>query len=188
MFLTERFEQALLYATQLHNQQLRKGTTVPYVSHLLGVASLVLEHGANEDEAIAALLHDAVEDQGGLPTLRIIESKFGEQVAQIVLGCTDSEGWPKPPWQERKERYIAHLKDASPSVRLVSACDKLHNARAIVTDYRRVGEAVWQRFKPGQPGVLWYYRGLADTFRQYGPQSVAAELHLVVTEMEELGS
>jgi (p)ppGpp synthase/HD superfamily hydrolase len=186
--LTQRFEDALLYATQLHSLQLRKGTNIPYVSHLLGVASLALEHGATEDEAIAALLHDAVEDQGGEPTLREIRQKFGDRVAEIVWGCTDSEIYPKPPWRQRKEQYIAHLQHATPSIRLVSACDKLHNARAILTDYRAIGDSLWTRFRPGKDGVLWYYRSLADTFNRLGPASVAAELQITVTELEKVTS
>jgi (p)ppGpp synthase/HD superfamily hydrolase len=186
--LTHRFEEALIYATRLHSSQLRKGTNIPYISHLLGVASLALEHGATEDEAIAALLHDAVEDQGGEPTLREIRRKFGDKVAEIVWGCTDSETYPKPPWRERKEQYIAHLHHATPSVRLVSACDKLHNARAILTDYRAIGDNLWTRFRTGKAGVLWYYRSLADTFNELGPASVAAELQLAVEELEEVVS
>src|ERR1051325_12202408 len=131
MALTSRFEDALSFAARLHSGQLRKGTAIPYVSHLLAVASVALEHGADEDEAIAALLHDAVEDQGGAPTREEIRRRFGDRVVEIVDGCTDAETVPKPPWRERKERYIAHVAEASPSVRLVSASDKLHNARSI---------------------------------------------------------
>src|SRR6185503_9823772 len=129
--LSQRFESALVFAARLHGRQLRKGTCVPYVSHLLAVASLVLEDGGDEDEAIAALLHDAVEDQGGLPTLDRIRAEFGARVADIVLGCTDADSLPKPPWRERKERHLSHLRTAPDGVRRVSAADTLHNARAI---------------------------------------------------------
>lgn len=186
--LSPRFADALHYACQLHASQVRKGTTIPYVAHLLGVASLVLEHGGDENEAIAALLHDAVEDQGGPPTRAEIARRFGEGVAVIVDGCTDANTTPKPAWRERKERYIAHLPHASPSVRLVSAADKLHNARAIVRDVRTVGDAVWGRFTGGKAGTLWYYRALADVFHAVGPDALAAELARVVAEMEAVAA
>src|SRR6478672_7509499 len=127
--LSERFTQALTFATQLHANQKRKGSGVPYIAHLLGTASLALEHGANEDEAIAALLHDAIEDQGGAPTREEIRRRFGDTVTAIVDGCTDADVTPKPPWRARKEAYIAHVASAAKSVLLVSSADKLHNAR-----------------------------------------------------------
>ena len=144
MALTPRFEDALVFAARLHGGDVRKGTTIPYVSHVLGVASLALEHGANEDEAIAALLHDTVEDaKGDAESVRTeIRRRFGTAVLDIVDGCTDARTKPKPPFRERKERYIAHLPEASPSVRLVPASDKLYNARAILSDYRAIGEAL----------------------------------------------
>src|SRR5579872_5374059 len=145
MVLTTRFEEALVFATQLHAEQTRKGTTIPYISHLLAVTAIVIENGGNEDEAIAALLHDAIEDQGGAATREEIRRRFGDAVVAIVDGCTDAETLPKPPWQERKQVYLAHLPSASPSVLLVSAADKLHNAYAILRDYRRLGEALWSR-------------------------------------------
>src|SRR5262249_41201230 len=138
--LSSRFREALVFAAELHRDQVRKGTTVPYVAHLLGVAGIVLEHGADEDEAIAALLHDAVEDQGGPPTREAIRRRFGERVAAIVDGCTDADKTPPPPWRARKEACVAHVRHASPSVLLVSAADKLHNSRAILNDYRLDGE------------------------------------------------
>lgn len=140
--LTDRFADAVAFASIVHATQLRKGTNIPYIAHLLGVASLVLDYGGTEEEAIAALLHDAVEDAGGTPMLAVIRRRFGDAVAEIVHGCTDAEVIPKPPWKQRKEAYIAHIKDAPPSVRLVSACDKLHNARAILSDYHQIGEPV----------------------------------------------
>ena len=188
MALSARFEAALPFAAGLHRDQVRKGTNTPYVSHLLGVAAIVLEHGGNEDEAIAALLHDAVEDQGGPPTLRAIHDRFGGAVAAIVAGCTDTDLVPKPPWRPRKEAYVAHVASASPSVRLVSAADKLHNARTILADYRRHGDAVWERFSGGKEGSLWYYRALVDAFRAHGRTPLLDELDRVVSELERLAA
>ncbi len=182
--LSPRFERALVLANRLHARQKRKRTEVPYIAHLMTVAGLVLEAGGDEDMAIAALLHDAVEDQGGKPTLRMIGQQFGKRVADIVAGCTDSDTIPKPPWRERKERYIAHLRHASPEVRLVSAADKLHNARCVLGDYRRLGEALWPRFSGRRDGTLWYYRALVDTFRAAGSNPVVDELGRVVAELE----
>jgi (p)ppGpp synthase/HD superfamily hydrolase len=184
--LSKKFEMALALAARLHTKQLRKGTSVPYVAHLLGVASLVLENGGDEDEAIAALLHDAVEDQGGARTLETIRRRFGNRVAEIVLGCTDADTTPKPPWRERKEAYLKHLRTAPASVRLVSAADKLNNARAILADYRTCGEKLWKRFNGGREGTLWYYRALANVFNKKGPQRLAGELERAVTELEAL--
>ena len=178
--LSERFTRALTFATELHAEQVRKGSEVAYISHLMAVCALVIEHGGDEDEAIAALLHDAVEDQGGQETRRAILHRFGQRVAEIVDGCTDAVGHPKPPWRDRKERYIAHIATAEPSVLLVSAADKVHNARAILTDYRRLGEALWDRFRGGRQ-TLWYYRSLLDAYRRADPPTHVAEL------VEELG-
>lgn len=186
--LSNRFTEALTYATELHANQVRKGSGVPYIAHLLGVTSIALEYGANEDEAIAALLHDAVEDQGGAATREEIRRRFGNTVTAIVDGCTDAEIIPKPPWRQRKEAYIAHIPTASPSVLLVSAADKLHNARSILKDYRILGEAVWERFKGGKEGSLWYYRALVEAFRQTGSTPLIAELKRVVLELEHLAS
>lgn len=186
MLLTERFEEALVLAAQFHARQLRKGTTIPYISHLLAVTSLVLEHGGNEDEAIAALLHDAVEDQGGADAREKIRRLFGENVAAIVDGCSDTDQMPKPPWRERKERYIAHLRTASPSVRLVSAADKLHNVRSVLADYRNLGEALWSRFNGGKAGTLWYYRAVTDALREVGPSPLIDELDHTLAELEHL--
>ena len=186
--LTERYADALQLAWRLHDGQVRKGTLIPYISHLLGVSSLALEHGATEDEAIAALLHDAVEDAGGKPTLEMIRVHFGEAVAQIVDGCTDAYGEPKPPWRARKEAYIAHLATASPSVRLVSSSDKLHNARSILSDLRVLGPAVWTRFTARRDGTLWYYRSLVQAFGSHGRTALVDELDLVVSEMERVAA
>ena len=185
MKLSTRFREALAYAAELHADQSRKASDVPYIAHLLGVTSIALEHGADEDEAIAALLHDAVEDQGGQQTADEIRRRFGDRVVEIVLGCTDADTIPKSPWRERKEEYIAHIEHASPSVWLVAAADKLHNARSILADFRRLGDVVWSRFNGGREGTLWYYRTLADKLRDKAPPPLAEELERVVSEMEQ---
>jgi GTP pyrophosphokinase len=187
--LSTRFEDALKLANRLHLKQVRKGTDIPYMAHLLGVASIALEHGADEDEAIAAVLHDAVEDQGGQPTLTRIRKRFGPRVAGIVEGCTDADTIPKPPWKQRKTRYIEHLHQAKPSVLLVSAADKLHNARSILGDFREHGEALWDRFAGGRDGTLWYYRELVTAFGNVGaPKRLLEELNRVVSELESLAN
>jgi (p)ppGpp synthase/HD superfamily hydrolase len=188
MNLSSRFDQALQYAASIHRTQIRKGTEIPYLAHLLGAASIALEYGANEDEAIGALLHDAAEDAGGLARIEDIRSNFGAAVAAIVEGCTDAVVVPKPPWRKRKEDYIAHLSSASASVRLVSASDKLHNARAILSDYRRHGEALWSRFNGRREGTLWYYRALIDAFAAAEKNTLVEELDRVVSEIERLSA
>jgi (p)ppGpp synthase/HD superfamily hydrolase len=165
MHPTDRFYEALGFAAGLHAQQRRKGSDVPYIAHLLAVTAIVLEHGGSEDEAIAALLHDAVEDQGGPPMLAEIRARFGDNVAEIVAGCTDTDQVHKPSWRLRKERYIAHLRHAPFSVRFVSAADKLHNARSVLADYRQHGEALWPRFTGNRDGTLWYYRAVTDALQ-----------------------
>jgi (p)ppGpp synthase/HD superfamily hydrolase len=171
---TARFESALVYAHQVHQNQRRKGTGIPYIAHILGVAALAMEYGATEEEAIGALLHDAAEDGGGEATLAEIRARFGDAVADIVLGCSDSlveDPEDKLPWRERKENYLAHLENASQSVCLVSAADKLHNVRSIMRDYREHGEDIWQRFQGRRDGTLWYYETVADTLmRRYRAQ------------------
>lgn len=184
--LTHRFREALVFAAELHAGQKRKGTHIPYISHLLGVAALVLEDGGDEDQAIAALLHDAVEDQGGMGTLETIRDRFGSRVAAIVEGCTDSFHTPKYPWRERKEQYIAHLYAASPEVRRVSLADKLHNARSILADLRQNGGAIWDRFRGGKGGSLWYYRELLEVFQQTCDGYMVEELARVLAEIERL--
>lgn len=185
MNLSPRFELALSYAAVIHAGQQRKGTGIPYIAHLLGVTSIALEYGASEDEAIAALLHDAGEDAGGRGRIEDIRQRFGNEVADIVEGCTDTDVVPKPPWRKRKEDYIAHLASASPSTLLVSAADKLHNARAIVRDLRVHGEALWPRFRGGRES-LWYYRSLVNALRPKGNSHLVDELACVVSEMESL--
>jgi (p)ppGpp synthase/HD superfamily hydrolase len=182
-----RFDQALICAHQLHARQTRKGTTIPYIGHPLAVTSIVIENGGTEDEVIAALLHDAVEDQGGAATREEIRRRFGENVAVIVDGLTDTDQTPKPPWRKRKEDYIAHLSHAAPSVLLVSLADKIHNAQSILRDMRNEGESVWKRFTGGRAGSLWYYRSLVEAFRARGQfASMVDELDRTVTELERL--
>jgi (p)ppGpp synthase/HD superfamily hydrolase len=186
--LGRRFEQALIFATRKHAGQTRKKTQAPYVSHLLIVAGIVLEAGGDEDHAIAALLHDVVEDCGGAPMLKEIRRRFGKRVAHVVEGCTDTDVTPKPPWRERKEQYLKHLRNADRDTRLVSAADKLHNARSILADYRDIGERVWERFAGQRAGTLWYYRALAKEFRKRKSNRVIAELSRAVRELEALTS
>ena len=186
MKLSDRFSEALTFAAALHRDQTRKVSGEPYMAHLLGVASIALQFGADEDEAIAALLHDAIEDQGGPTAREEIHRRFGPRVTTIVEGCSDTDQTPKPPWRERKEAYLAHLAQASASDRLISACDKLHNMRSLLTDYRRLGDDLWQHFRGGRDGTLWYYRTLADEFRKRSVRPLLVdELDRVVTTMED---
>jgi (p)ppGpp synthase/HD superfamily hydrolase len=181
-----RFEAALVFATQKHSGQTRKQSPVPYVAHLLGVTALVLEAGGDEDQAIAALLHDVVEDCGGAPVLAEVRQRFGERVANIVDGCTDTDQDPKPPWRARKQDYLRHLQQGGEDVRLVSVADKLHNVRSILADYRQMGEAVWERFNGRRDGTLWYYRALVDIYRQGPSNRLIDELERNVVELERI--
>lgn len=187
-FLTDRFDDALAYASRLHRTQTRKLSGIPYVSHLLAVAAIALENGADEDQAIAALLHDAVEDQGGLAQLEAIRTRYGDSVAQIVADCTDAHEEPKPAWRPRKEAYIASLAHKPAHSLAVSLADKTHNAAAINADLRSAGEAVWRRFTGGKGGTLWYYRALANAFRAHAPGIAAERFAREVDEMEELAA
>ncbi len=182
--LSTRFEAALVYATRLHANQIRKGSGIPYISHLLSVAALVLEDGGDEDEAIAALLHDAVEDQGGAETRENIRQLFGERVVSIVDGCTESETLPKPPWKERKLNYLAKMRLAPLEVRRISLADKLHNARSIVADWEREGERVWQKFSGGREGTLWFYRSFLEIQQQNGSHFSLQELEKLIARLE----
>lgn len=188
MTYSSQFEAGLVYAATVHAGQVRKKSGMPYIAHLLGVASIVMEYGGNEEEAIAALLHDAVEDAGGQRRLDDIRERFGETAAKIVAGCTDSDVFPRPPWRERKNDYLKHLPEASASVHLVSAADKLHNARALLRTLRAVGEPIWERYSGGKEGTLWYYRTLVDVFRSTGPAPLTEELDRVVTLIEQLAN
>ena len=185
--LGPRFQQAFLFAADKHSGQTRKASKIPYIAHLMGVGSLVLEFGGDEDMAIAALLHDVVEDCGGVPMLNEVRRKFGSRVAKMVDGCTDSFTAAKPSWRERKETYIRHLKKADAETRLVSAADKLNNVRSILADYREVGESIWARFNGGREGTLWYYRSLLGEFLRK-PNRLIGELELAVRELEARAS
>lgn len=166
-----RFQEALRFAVELHAAQSRKGTSIPYIGHLLGVCSIVIDAGGSEDEVIASLLHDGPEDQGGLATLERIRRRFGDRVAEIVEHCSDTFEEHKPPWRDRKERYLETLRSCEDeSVYLVSAADKLHNLRAILKDYREIGDLLWPRFSApsGKVDVLWYYEALLQRYES-GP-------------------
>ncbi len=188
--LTERFDEAFRYAHRLHRDQTRKGTTIPYISHLMTVAALVVEHGGNEDQAIAALLHDAVEDQGGKKTLDEIRTTFGDEVAAIVSDCTDAWDEQKPPlrsrkearleWRARKEAYLKVLPGKPTQSLLVSLADKTHNAEAILFDYRVLGDPLWDRFNGGADGTRWYYNALADVFSDAMPGRLSDRLSRAV--------
>ena len=182
------FSRAFEYAAKIHATQLRKETRIPYVSHLIAVAGLVLENGGGEDEAIAALLHDAAEDCGGRKTLAQIERKFGRKVARIVDGCTDTYEDPKPPWKPRKEKYLSRLPGEPRSVRLVSAADKLHNARCMLADYRAIGDELWKRFNAPPRDLLWYHRAVTEALKKAGSNPLVEELERVVGELERLAS
>lgn len=183
-----RFDDALAFSTQLHRAQLRKGTPIPYVAHLLAVCSLVIEHGGDEDQAIAALLHDAVEDQGGPPTLVIIRNRYGDAVADIVADCTDAWTDPKPPWRERKEGYLAALPSKPARSMLVSLADKVHNAESILRDYRMLGDGLWCRFKGGREGTIWNYQSLTTKFNEAMPGALADRLAATVRQFPSIVS
>lgn len=180
-----QLSEAAAFALTIHADQIRKGANTPYIAHLLGVASLVLEHGGDEEQAIAGLLHDAIEDQGAHQEA-IIAARFGDRVSRIVRACTDADTFPKPPWRERKQAYIAHLEHMDPDSLLVSCSDKVYNARAICTDLRTHGLAVYERFTGGQAGTLWYYGALSDVFSRLLPGPLSAELAEAVQEMRRL--
>jgi len=191
-FLTRQFDLAMQFASGLHHRQVRKGTAIPYVAHLMSVCALVLEAGGDEDQAIAALLHDAVEDQGGLPTLDTIRHLFGKRVAEVVRSCSDStvsDPKKKSPWRKRKKNYLAHLRKANKDALFVAAADKLHNARAILSDYRALGkrrEQLWQRFNAPKTDQLWYYDALVKTLKgTKAPKALVVELERVVSELKE---
>jgi (p)ppGpp synthase/HD superfamily hydrolase len=193
MTLESRFSEAMILAADIHRGQSRKGTKIPYVAHVLGVASLALEYGADEDEAIGALLHDAIEDapaalgSNKADLVRaLIGMKFGQRVLEIVEGCTDSDTDPKPPWRTRKEQYVERIAHEPPSTLLVSLSDKTHNVRALERDYRTVGDALWERFNPeaGRSGILGYYRALVTAFRRRNEQLRDARLAVLVESLE----
>ena len=183
---SSRLAEAFRVAADKFAGKTKKGGSVPYISHLMGVCAIALEHGAGEDEAVAALFHDMIEDVRPPEEARAAVAAFGPEVLRIVEGCSDSCSHPKPPWRERKERYIAHLETADRPVLLVSAADKLHNARAINADLRSEGPSVWDRFNATREDELWYYRSLLEVFRRRltGVPALIAELELAIREME----
>lgn len=176
MELSKRVIEAFGLAFELHRTQRRKGSGVPYITHLMAVAAAVGDHGGDEDQIVAALLHDAVEDQGGKETLARIEDAFGREVADLVAGCTDSLVSPKPPWRDRKQSFAQSLRTASPRVKLIVAADKLHNIRTTINDLRTVGSAVWRRFAGGRDGTLWYYREVCRALAHRWSDPVLEEL------------
>jgi (p)ppGpp synthase/HD superfamily hydrolase len=181
-----RLQKAFRYAAEKHAGQTRKQTAVPYLSHLMAVTSLVLEGGGDEDMAIAALLHDVVEDCGGTPRLREVRKMFGTRVAKIVEGCTDSFSDPKLPWIVRKKEYLKRLKREDAETRLVSASDKLHNVCTVIADYRQDGESIWKRFSGKREGTLWYYRALNDEFQRRTSNRITRELAIAVRKLEKM--
>jgi len=189
--LTKRFDKAVKFARKAHKNQARKGTEIPYISHLLGVSSIVLEMEGTEDEAIAALLHDVVEDCGGAPMAERVRAEFGDDVARIVLANTDTDQKPKPPWRARKQEYLDSLPGKERDELLISLADKLHNARATLLDYRRIGDEIWPRFKEGREGQLWYFNELVRHFTaradDLGPQC-ASKLDDFVRTIDELSN
>lgn len=191
---TERFAEAFKYAAHEHRCQMRKGTKIPYISHLMSVSALIWENGGDEDQAIAGLLHDVIEDAdppSAVPRIRkeILE-RFGPRVLRLVEGCTDGEqdaSGEKAPWKERKENYLEHLQHEPAELLLVSCCDKLHNARAILTDLTTHGESLFNRFTGKKEGTLWYYRKLSEIYQAKLPNVVAVrELASVVDSINAL--
>ncbi len=185
MPLSENFDKALVYASQLHRNQIRKGSGVPYIAHLISVSSRVIVAGGSEVQAIAGLLHDAAEDQGGKATLDDIQKRFGLHVAQIVADCTDSWVEPKPDWRPRKEAYLSALPAKPTTSLLVSLADKVDNAEAILQDYRSVGEDLWSRFTGGRQGTIWYYRSLSTIFARALPCALTNELSRTVSQLPD---
>jgi (p)ppGpp synthase/HD superfamily hydrolase len=192
--LTDKFDRALLYATYVHGGQVRKGTSIPYVAHLLAVTATVLEYGGDEDLAIAALLHDSAEDQGGKARLEDVANRFGPRVAKVVAACSDSlantaGGEQKEDTKKRKSRYLSHLRKADEDTLRVSLADKVHNARAILRDLRKsdVGKKIWDRFSQPKEQTLWYYAELANTFRTALPGQLTDELHSIVEKLRAEG-
>lgn len=186
MSFEDRFERAFALANQLHAGQTRKRSTIPYIAHLLGVTALVIEDGGSEDEAVAALLHDAAEDQGGEDTLALIEEQFGPLVARIVADCSDTFETPKPPWKARKDAHLVHLAHAEADSLRVVLADKLYNARTLVNDLYREGEAAWDKFNGGKEGTIWYYREMYALLSAKLQGELADQLGRVVAEIEEL--
>jgi len=189
MEFSHRFEEAFLMANRLHAGQHRKKSPLPYIVHLMGVAVLVAEYGGDEDQVIAAFLHDAVEDQGGAATREQIRRRFGDRVTRMVDDCTDTDKTPKPPWKPRKQAYIDHLEhEAAEDSLLVSAADKLYNVRTIIAGLREHGDQFFDRFSAKKEGTLWYYRELVECFTRRGPQPIAEHLSRAVDQLERLAT
>jgi len=186
MKLGDRFSEAMVFAAALHADQRRKVSAEPYLSHLLSVAAITLRYGGDEDEAIASLLHDSVEDQGGESVCAELRRRFGPRVAEIVVGCSDTLVLPKPPWRQRKEAHVAHVRTCDASVCLVVAADKLDNARSLLADYRRIGESLWGHFRGGRDGTLWYYRAMLDALRRPDSSRLDELLDEVARNVAEL--
>jgi len=189
--LSSRFENAVSFAARVHASDLRKGSEVPYLAHLLATCALVLLDGGDEDEAIAALLHDALEDHPETVTREDIRVRFGDRVLDIVVACTDTppdySGGRKPPWKARKEQYLERVRTSAPGTLRVSLADKVDNARAILADYRAIGPSVWERFSAGETEQLWYYESLVGAYRTAGVRSdLLGELTRVVGEIARL--
>jgi (p)ppGpp synthase/HD superfamily hydrolase len=184
MPFTPRLEEAFAFAAEKHRAQVRKGTGVPYLTHLMAVAATVGDHGGDESQVIAALLHDIVEDQG--VSFEEIAARFGPAVAEIVAACTDATSRPKPSWRERKERHVTHLRGAPAAVKLVVVSDKLHNAQSIVRDHRTLGPEVWRRFSAPRADSIWYYRAMADALAEGWEHPLIDELRGVVAVLETL--
>ncbi len=188
---SQRVGEALTLAAELHAEQLRKGTSIPYVSHLVAVAALVMEDGGSEETVIAALLHDAVEDQGGDATAERIRQQFGDDVADIVVACSDAApdpGAEKAPWRDRKRHHLETMADMTDAAILVTAADKLHNVEATLYDVRTDGPAVWDRFKAGRDGFLWYHGEVLKTLEKRSPHLRSVRrFHEALELLEQLG-
>ena len=186
--LTRRFDEAFAYAHEVHRTHIRKGNGAPYIGHLIGVASIVIDDGGTEDEAIAALLHDAPVDRGGRERLEDIRARFGDAVAKIVEDCTDSWTMPKAPWAERKKKYAEHARTLDAASLRVSAADKVHNAYAILRDLRNVGDTVWERFNASADDIMAYYQSLVRSYKEAGGGRLVDELDRIVRAIErEMG-
>jgi (p)ppGpp synthase/HD superfamily hydrolase len=182
--LTDQMDKAFTFARKAHQKQLRNRTTIPYLSHLMSVSALTMEHGGDEDIAIAALLHDTLEDCGDADALsKSIQHAFGDRVLRIVRECSDTEITPKPPWKERKETYINHIEQISDDALIVSMCDKLHNLRTIVWDYKVIGDEIFERFKGKREGTIWYYTSLTEKYKLILQSRPNAQLDRIIDEL-----
>jgi (p)ppGpp synthase/HD superfamily hydrolase len=185
--LTEDIDKAFAYARKIHNNQKRNRTTIPYLSHLMSVSALVMEHGGNEEQAIAALLHDTLEDGGDADKIsKEIQHMFGDKVLSMVRELSDTEEQPKPPWKERKETYIAHIEEISDDALVVSMCDKLHNLKTIVWDFHVIGDEIFERFKGKKEGTIWYYTTLTEKYKKILETRPNVQLSRIVFELEGL--